>query len=273
MNKANIEERLANRNLFHVQIYSEVDSTNETLAKLARHGAPEWTVVLAERQLRGKGRYHRRWHSPPNCGIWMSVLLRPTFDVKYLNLINLLAAWTLSHYLEMETRSTGSPTSRIDLKWPNDLLVAGKKLSGILLESSFTGSQSQHVILGIGVNINQTADDFPAELRGTATSLHMLTGVEWQRESLVSGFLELFYENYQYFLPNHCDEIINRYQQKVLSLGRRITVQMQHKKVSGIFSGLTPEGYLVLNCGGINEIISTGEIFGTEIFDYNFDHQ
>ncbi len=262
MNKAHIEERLSKPELFHFHVYSEVDSTNETLANLARCDAPEWTIVLAETQLRGKGRYHRHWHSPANRGVWMSLLLRPEFDVKYLNLINLLAAWTLAHYLETETRLTRSHKIQIDLKWPNDLLIAGKKLSGILLESSFNGNRIQHVVLGIGVNINQTVEDFPVELRETATSLRILTGVEWQRESLVAGFLELFYENYQRFLPNRYSEIIDLYEQKVLSMGREIMVKTQHESISGIFSELTPEGYLVLNCNGENKIISTGEIFG-----------
>lgn len=261
MDRSLIIQHLSAPQRFELHCFETVASTNETAAGLARSGAPAWGVVLSEQQTAGKGRHRRQWHSPPGLGIWMSVILRPAFQLKYLNLVNLLAATTLATYLEQQALIFTRGQLRIRLKWPNDLLANGKKLSGILLESSLSANHPEFVILGIGLNVNQTEKDFPPELRAHAVSLAMLTGTQWQREALLAGFLEAFHENYQRYLPGNFEAVRRLYQERVLYRAQPVEIRNEAATYRGIFEGITTEGYMILNQNGREKIITTGEIF------------
>ncbi len=268
MDQSLIIPHLAAPQRFEFHCLETVASTNEIAADLARSGAPAWGVVVAETQTAGKGRHRRKWHSPPGLGIWMSVILRPVLPVKYLNLINLLAAFTLAHDLEQQARVFTRGQLHIRLKWPNDLLVDGKKLSGILLESSLSGNRPEFVILGIGLNVNQSERDFPPELQTRAVSLAMLTGMQWQREALLAGFLEAFYENYHRYLPENLEAVRQLYQEKVLFRNQPVEIRNETTTYRGTFAGITAEGYMVLKQNGQEKIITTGEIFDICERDY-----
>ena len=157
--------------------YQIVRSTNDLALQLAREGAPEGTLVLAEAQTGGRGRWGRRWLSPEGKGIWASLILRPEDDPG-----GTLAVGVASGIAEALRDRTGVDA---EVKWPNDVVVGGRKLAGVLVERG-----GEAYVVGFGVNVLQAKEDFPPELRDRATSLLLETGRAWDREELLWGILE-----------------------------------------------------------------------------------
>ncbi len=259
-----IERAFRNSGRFYLRAFDSLPSTNAYLFEQGKNGAPEWSVVTAEEQTAGKGRQQRRWESPGGKSILFSLLLRPPLETRYLNLINLFTALTLTQYLEARARVHSGTAPAISLKWPNDLFIRGKKLSGILLEASFAAERLDYLVIGIGLNVNQEPADFSDEIRPAATSLKLATGREWERESLLSGFLDAFYESYPRFFPGNFASLVQRYKEKVLFLGEPISVDSGSRRIRGVFRDLTAEGYLVLEQNGRKRLITTGDVFGWE---------
>lgn len=158
-----------------VQVFAEVDSTNDVVARAGRSGAAEGLVVFAESQRAGRGRRGRRWSSAPGLGLWFSVLLRPS---RAPGPLALLAAVAVAGAVE---EAVGRPAG---VKWPNDVLLDGRKVAGVLIEA--TGG---FVVVGIGVNANQGREDFPPELRGRAGSLAMASGGQAVDRATLAGRL------------------------------------------------------------------------------------
>lgn len=263
MNRAQIESYLSTPSAFQIEVFDEIDSTNSYLSReCKKHSLPAWRVAVAERQTAGRGRYQRRWESPAGCALLFSVLLRPELEIRYLNLVNLFSAYCLAVYLEKISRERHQFPLTVDLKWPNDLWVGDQKLCGILLEAGFSGSELQHLILGIGLNVNQQAEDFSPELRGQAVSLHQLSGRRWDRAQLLGGFLDYFCQQYNHFFPHNYQPVVAMYEKKVLFRNRPVTVRLQEQTLQGIFSGLTPEGYLILRENGRERQITAGDVLG-----------
>ena len=254
-----IEQQLIFPHRFHIKLFASIDSTNKYLYE---HGEklPDWSVVVAEEQTAGRGRYHRSWISPPQTGLWFSLLLRPSIDIRFLNLVNLFTAYSLAQYLENRVSFEIGRKIHIGLKWPNDLLVDSKKLSGILLEGNFAAQQLRYIVVGIGLNVNQAEDDFPPEIRPRAISLRMATGSQWNREKLLGGFLNFFYDRYHDVFSGDYHQVIDLYLQKALFRNESISVHRGADTIQGIFEGLTPEGYLILNTPEGKEIILTGDV-------------
>jgi BirA family biotin operon repressor/biotin-[acetyl-CoA-carboxylase] ligase len=143
---------------------AEATSTNDVLRQMAVAGAAEGTTVVALQQTRGRGRQHRPWHSPPGLGLYLSVLLRPPWPASESGALAPLAGVAVASAL----KQLGVPDIR--LKWPNDVLAGGRKICGVLVEPALKGGQIEFAVVGIGVNVLHGADDFPPELRHTATS-------------------------------------------------------------------------------------------------------
>lgn len=259
-----INQSLHNPARFHLHLFDSLPSTNTYLFEQGKTGAAEWSVVIAEEQTAGKGRRQRRWESRRGKSILLSLLLRPSLESRYLNLLNLFTALTLARYLETCGEKNSHPALEISLKWPNDLFIRGKKICGILLEASFAGERLDYLVIGIGLNVNQDATDFSEEIRPVATSLKLASGQEWERESLLAGFLEAFYEDYRRFFPGNFAPLVQLYKQKVLFLGKPVSVNSGSEKIRGIFRDLTAEGYLVLERNGRRTLITSGDIFGGE---------
>lgn len=257
-----INRSLHNPAPFRLHLFETLPSTNTFLFNLGKQGAPEWSVAVAERQTAGKGRYRRRWESPAGKSLLFSLLLRPPLETRFLNLINLFTALTLAQYLETRAREHSAAALEISLKWPNDLFIRGKKLCGILLEASFAAERLDYLVIGIGLNVNQEPGDFSEEIRPAATSLKLASGRELEREFLLAGFLEKFYEDYRRFFPGNFAPLVQLYKEKVLYLGKPISVDAGGRKIEGIFRDLTPEGYLVLERNGRETLVSAGDIFG-----------
>src|SRR5438046_2150421 len=164
-------------------VVEEASSTNDLAWEAESTGAPEGFVVFAERQTAGRGRYGRRWESAPYQGLWFSVLLRPPVTLNESpQLTSLLAGVTAATI----TEETGCAVS---IKMPNDIYVAGRKIAGVLVEGRLASDGSYVAVAGLGVNVNQTLEDFPEELRATAGSLRMATGRPIQRGHLAIALL------------------------------------------------------------------------------------
>ena len=142
-----------------IRVFEQTTSTNDVIEKLARDGVKEGVVVFAESQTSGRGRLGRKWISPERKGLWFSVLLRPDLRPQETTQLTVASATALRRAIQSETGL------KPEIKWPNDILIGGKKVAGILTELSAELDRVRHVILGIGVDVNLAADEFPAELR------------------------------------------------------------------------------------------------------------
>jgi len=176
-------------------VVEEVRSTNDIAWEAAERGTPEGFVVFAERQTAGRGRYGRRWETTPYLGLWFSVLLRPRITLNESpGLTSLLAGVIAATIIE----EIGCATS---IKAPNDIYVDGRKVAGVLVEGRMASDGGYVAVGGMGVNVNQTLEDFPVELRKTAGSLRMATGRQIQRAPLAVALLRKLEKDYRTFTP------------------------------------------------------------------------
>jgi BirA family biotin operon repressor/biotin-[acetyl-CoA-carboxylase] ligase len=166
-----------------IVVVEETASTNDLAWEAAERGAAAGFVVFAERQTKGRGQYGRRWESAPYTGLWFSVLLRPAMTLPESPRLTSLLAEVVAATIAAETDCT--PT----IKPPNDIYIAGRKIAGVLVEGRTAGDGSYIAVAGIGINVNQTIEDFPEELRATAGSLLMATGRRIDRSKLASALL------------------------------------------------------------------------------------
>ena len=166
-----------------IVVVEEARSTNDLAWEALERGTPEGLVVFAERQTAGRGQYGRRWESAPYRGLWLSILLQPALTLAESPRLTSLLAEVVA---ETITEQTGCAAT---IKPPNDIYIAGRKVAGILVEGRTENSGRYVAVAGIGINVNQTVDDFPKELRGTATSLAMVTGRSIDRTELAIRLL------------------------------------------------------------------------------------
>jgi len=166
-----------------VVLLDSVDSTNDELRKLAAAGAPAGTVLLADHQRQGRGRRGRTWDSPRGCGLYLSVLFRPTGPAGDAT------RWTLAGAVAAGAACRSLGAGEVEIKWPNDLLCDGRKLGGVLAEMRSQGGQATELVLGTGINLSQGSDDFPPELVGHAISLAEILGRPIDRLDLAVSYL------------------------------------------------------------------------------------
>lgn len=223
-----------------IHIYDEVDSTQTIAHKLVASGASEGTIVLAERQTAGRGRMGRSWHSPSGKGIWLSLILTPRIPVYFMPQLTLLSAVALCRAIQKMCHV------EIGIKWPNDLLIHGKKVSGILLESSGEDERLKYVIAGIGISVNLLVEDYPEELRSIATSLAIESGGEVSREGLVQAFLLEFEDMYTLYMEKGFAPIRLLWEALSVTLKRPIRTQTPSGLIEGIADSLDDSGALTV---------------------------
>ncbi len=233
-----------------------VDSTNAECRQMAENGAPAFSTIVADEQSRGRGRLGRQWHSPPRSGLWFSILLKPISltpaETAPITLVT--AAIIAGHLNEIHHLP-------VTVKWPNDLLIRGKKTGGILTELKAEPDRIDYLVIGIGLNINQQHNHFPAELQGQATSL-MLEGNCWfNRTDLLSELHFKLIRAYRQFLKHGFSDFHNLWLQHSSTIGKSATISWAGGTVSGKAIDLDKTGSLVLedNQGTIHHI-SYGEI-------------
>jgi BirA family biotin operon repressor/biotin-[acetyl-CoA-carboxylase] ligase len=234
-------EPLVRGTIFGIQIhhYYRAGSTNTLALEAAASGAPEGTVFLAEQQTAGRGRGDNQWHSAESTGIYCSVILRPVLPPSEVLTLSLAAGLAVQAAI-VEVDSRVIP----DLKWPNDVLVQGKKFCGILTEMSSEATRVRYIVVGIGLNVNQAS--FPGELEQTATSLRRVTGTEWSRVELCAALLKSLDREYKQLLANPEERagILQRFEEHSSSArGRQARIE-ENGGFEGVTEGLDPRGFL-----------------------------
>lgn len=234
--------------------YKSVKSTNDLAAHMAEQGAPEGTVVTAEQQTLGRGRLGRTWYSSEGAGIYLSIILRPKFTPDKAPGLSLMTALALA-----DTLSHRCP-DEVCIKWPNDLLIAGCKVAGILTELSAERGKINHVVVGVGINVNQRAEDFPQELRAIATSLRRVTKKPSSRAELLCEFLYRFEREYAKYIESGLSSSRKRLKNYSALLGHQVKLLSPSQELEGKAVDIDTDGALVLECRGSRVRISAGEV-------------
>ncbi|HOK05873.1 MAG TPA: biotin--[acetyl-CoA-carboxylase] ligase [Syntrophales bacterium] len=239
---AEIRSGLRTRTLGRGEIFHEeiVDSTNRLADSLAREGAQEGTVVVAEGQTAGRGRRGRSWFSPPRLGIYVSLILRPPIDPGEAPRLSILAATAAATAVE-DVSGLG-----VSIKWPNDLLTGGRKLGGVLTELATGGEEIRYAVVGLGLNVAVPPHLFPAGLAGGATSVLAERGAPVSRLALLCRFLDVFEEGYEALLAGNFGPVMEQWRRRTNCLGRRVTVEGIGRTWSGTAVDLDANGFLLL---------------------------
>jgi BirA family biotin operon repressor/biotin-[acetyl-CoA-carboxylase] ligase len=217
--------------------FFKIDSTNRVALELGNADEPEGSVVLAEEQTDGRGRTGRAWHSERATGIYMTLLLRPRLAPVQAPLLTMMAGLSARTAIENATNLS------VDVKWPNDLLIRGRKIGGILTEMYAEPSQIRFVVVGIGINVNQ--ERFPADLAAVATSLRAESGTRQSRLEIMVRLLREFENDYNRFLREGSASVVKRFEEvSSYARGKRVQVATGVESFSGVTAGLAPEGLL-----------------------------
>jgi len=277
-----------NLRLLHL---NTVDSTNTYLDRLAKEGSPHGTVVIADTQTAGRGRFRRVWFSPPGKNIYMSILIRPSgfggesktevgsqrsevgrgkIGLSDYGILPMLAGVASARAINKVLGSR----MLVTLKWPNDILLKEKKLGGILVEGRIESGRelavaNTYFIVGIGINVNMTMEEMPEEIKDIATSLYIALGVEFSKDEIIDLILKEFFKLYDEFLNKGKAYIISEWQTMSSTIGRTVrAVLPDGREVCGRAVAVNDDGYLLIvkNLGGESnnrglEVIKEGDIY------------
>ncbi|MCW5559638.1 MAG: biotin--[acetyl-CoA-carboxylase] ligase, partial [Verrucomicrobiae bacterium] len=221
-----------------IRVFHETASTNDIADRLARDGVAEGIVVFAEHQTHGRGRLGRRWESPAGRGLWMSVLLRPQLHPSAATQLTVLAAVACARAIERHL------PLRPEIKWPNDLVFGARKCGGILLEMSAELDHIRHVVLGIGLDVNVAACEFPPALGPIATSLQAQLGRRVDRASLAASLLDELDGAYRDLGAGRFPALADEWEERCGTLGRRVIIRMGARELTGTAESIDDDGAL-----------------------------
>lgn len=241
--------------------YEETDSTNARIRELAAAGAQSGTLAVADMQTAGKGRRGRGWVSPPGMNIYMSLLLRPDIDPSDAPMITVIMALAVCEAVEVEAY----------IKWPNDVVVNGRKVCGILTEMDMQDGRIGDVIVGVGINVNRgDRESFPEEIRDTATSLKLECGHDVDRSGLIASVMEIFEKEYERFTAaGNLGFLKERYESRLVSLGKEVRVLDPRGEYTGISRGIDERGELLVETpdGSVHRVYA-GEVSVRGLYGY-----
>lgn len=236
----------------YVHYEDSVSSTQKIAHKLSYEGVPEGTIVVAEEQVAGRGRLERTWFSPKFTGIWFSLILKPTIPPQQAPQLTLLTAVGVVRGIKAATGI------QCEIKWPNDILINGKKIVGILTELHAEADRIHSVIIGIGINVNQQLEHFSDELREKATSLAIVKGIKLNRSEILQAILKEIEDLYLDYLENGFQVVKLLWESHAVSIGKQITARTYNGTLIGKALGITDNGVLLLedHAGEIHPIYS-----------------
>ena len=243
-----------------VHFARETDSTNLWIKRLAKEGAPEGTLALAEFQSAGRGRLGRSWEVPEGTSVMMSILLRPKFEPQYAPMLTLVMGMAVAKAV----KKLGFDVS---IKWPNDVVVSHKKICGILTEMGVRDGKIDYAVIGVGINVN--IREFPEEMADKATSLYLESGREFDRSQIPGLVMEAFEEYYEKFaatcdlsgLKEEYESILANYDQPVRVLAK--------EPYEGVARGITDGGELLVEkTDGTIATVSAGEVSVRGLYSY-----
>jgi BirA family biotin operon repressor/biotin-[acetyl-CoA-carboxylase] ligase len=237
-----------------IYFFQETDSTNIQAFNLASSGVEEGSVIIAESQTSGKGRLGRNWESPSGKNLYLSIILRPKILTHHAPRLTLVTAVALSETLDdfqiFDHR----------IKWPNDILINGRKLSGILTEMKGDCDIIDFIIIGLGVNINSSFSDYPVEIRDSIISLKEFTNTEINRIEFLQSFLINFERNYFDFIQGGFNEILSKWVKKSSIINQKIKVIEHENSFTGIVIEVTPDGNLIVQADKKIHTVNSGDI-------------
>ncbi|GAB4335727.1 MAG: biotin--[acetyl-CoA-carboxylase] ligase [Candidatus Abyssubacteria bacterium] len=223
--------------------FDSLPSTIDKAVELAQEGAPEGTVVVADAQTGGRGRLGRRWSSPPGVGIWTSIILRPSIPPREAPKLTLLiavgVARTLTHSYGISAR----------IKWPNDVIVDGKKICGVLTELLAEQDAVRYIIASFGLNVNQTRSQFAPDILSVATSMRIESGRTLDRPQVFRDILRELDELYVNFGRHGSGNIIEQWREMSCTLGKHVKVQLRERSLAGVARDIDADGSLILELG------------------------
>jgi BirA family transcriptional regulator, biotin operon repressor / biotin---[acetyl-CoA-carboxylase] ligase len=223
-----------------IRVFQETTSTNDVIEKLAHDGVKEGVVVFAESQSRGRGRLGRKWMSPARRGLWFSVLLRPDLRPQEATRLTIASATALRRAIAAQTGLEPA------IKWPNDILVHGRKVAGILVELNAELDRIKYVVLGIGVDVNLNAADFPAELRKLATSLKAELDKPVSRPELAVALLRELDRDYARAVGGQFAAVADEWEAHGTTIGQNVVIRMGERQIRGRAESLGEDGELLL---------------------------
>jgi BirA family transcriptional regulator, biotin operon repressor / biotin---[acetyl-CoA-carboxylase] ligase len=223
-----------------IHVFQETTSTNDVAARLARGDAAEGAVVFAESQSKGRGRMGRKWISPAGKGLWFTVLLRPDILPSGATQLTIAAATSLSRAITLQTGIVP------EIKWPNDILIHGRKVAGILTEMTAELDHLKELLLGIGMDVNLGATDFPPSLRKTATSLAIETGQKVNRSELAVTILRELDRDYDLIKKGNFEVLAEQWQARCSTLGSQVSIRVGDRVIRGQAESLDDDGALLV---------------------------
>ncbi len=242
--------------------YEQLDSTNVQVERLAEDGAPHGTVVVAKSQTAGKGRKGRTWESPADGNLYMSLLLRPQVEPQRAPMLTIVMAYSVAKAIQRQ----GYQCPQI--KWPNDLVLSGKKICGILTEMHLAENTIDYVVIGVGVNVNTTT--FSEELCDKATSLYLESNRKTTCKRLVGDIVELFEENYDRFIEaGNLSFLKEEYNAMLVNRGRTVKVLEPGAEYTAYALGMNEFGELIVRKeDGSEQAVFAGEVSVRGIYGY-----
>jgi BirA family biotin operon repressor/biotin-[acetyl-CoA-carboxylase] ligase len=243
-----------------VYVYRELSSTNRVAGEMAADGAPTGTIVVSGFQSAGVGRLRRAWISPPGRSLLLSVILRPRIETRFVSLLTLLCGVALAETIREETgREAG-------IKWPNDVLMRGRKVSGILAQGSVRGDAVDYVILGVGLNVNQTEEELPPDCGDISTSLRIERGRRVSRAAMLRRFASRWDAHFEAFSAGAYPYLREKWIENNLTLGRTVSVRDENGAFCGTAVDLSERGGLVVRLpdGSSKEFLAEDLSLGRE---------
>ena len=246
-----------------IQWFDTIDSTNTRAKQIGAQGAPDGTILIADSQTGGRGRLGRSFHSPVGKGIYLTVLLRPNCHASQL--MHLTCATGIAMCDAVES-ATGL---RPGIKWTNDLVFGTRKLGGILTELALDSEGNvTYAVVGIGINCNQSIEEFPEEIRSIATSLAVQTQVPVDRSKVIAAMLAELYQMSATLLDQQ-DQMLAQYANDCVTIGKEISVVRAQEVRHGTAVGIDPEGALLVRfADGHTEAVSSGEVSIRGMYGY-----
>ena len=244
-----------------IYYYDVTDSTNIRAKELAEEGHPSGTLVVADRQEAGRGRRGRSWDSPSGTGIFMTLLLKPEMNPNHASMLTLVAAMAVARSI---SKCAGTEAL---IKWPNDIVIGGKKICGILTEMSAQFDFINHIVIGIGINVHN--EHFPEEIAETAGSIFLQTGKRIRRAELIEQILEQFEHYYAIFMETEdLSGLVKEYNSILVNMNKSVRVLDPKEPFEGKAMGITKKGELIVDTWESRKMVSSGEVSVRGLYGY-----
>lgn len=244
-----------------IYYFDSTDSTNTRAKRLAEDGSVHGTLVVADEQTGGRGRRGRAWDSKKGVSIYMSLVLKPEIDPNNASMLTLITAMAVAGGIE---KTTGLECK---IKWPNDIVVQGKKVCGILTEMSTQMDYINYIVIGIGINVQN--ESFPEEIGEVATSLWIESGKKQKRAAIIEAVWEEFEKYYDIYLKTEdMQGLVGEYDQKLANMNKQVRVLDPKDPYEGTARGITPKGELIVDTWEARKLVSSGEVSVRGLYGY-----